>query len=89
MKKLFIALIIFASAGCNNQVNNTNSTPAPTGSGNQIANPASQNCIQKGGKLEIRTNSAGQYGVCIFNDGSECDEWEFYRGTCQKGQKKS
>jgi len=51
----------------------------------QIANPASNYCIQHQGKLDMRENSAGQYGVCIFSDGSECEEWKFFRGECQPG----
>lgn len=51
-----------------------------------IANPASVYCEQQGGRVEIRTDSqGGQYGVCIFPDGSECDEWAFFRGECQPG----
>jgi putative hemolysin len=88
MKKILPALLIFASISCTNQPNNPSGSPSPS-SGTQIANPASQNCIAKGGKLEIRTNTAGQFGVCVFTDGSECDEWEYYRNTCQIGQKKS
>ncbi len=53
--------------------------------GGQIPNPASVYCIDSGYELEIRTDaSGGQYGVCIFKDGSECDEWEFFRGKCGK-----
>ena len=50
----------------------------------QIANPASVNCVEKGGKSEIRTDADGnQYGMCIMSDGRECDEWTFFReGTC-------
>jgi putative hemolysin len=48
-----------------------------------LANPASVNCAQKGGTEEIRADSAGgQYGVCKFSDGSECDSWKFFRGEC-------
>ena len=50
-----------------------------------VANPASVNCIDKGGKLDIRTETAGQYGVCVFDDKSECEEWKFFRGECKKG----
>lgn len=57
---------------------------APTGSA--IANPASKNCIDKGGKLTIFNETAGQLGICKFSDGSECEEWQFYRGQCKKGQ---
>jgi hypothetical protein len=51
-----------------------------------IANPASVYCEQQGGTLEIREGADGQYGVCVFDDGSECDEWAFFRGECSKGQ---
>jgi len=48
-----------------------------------IANPASVNCIKQGNKLEIRTDKQGnQYGICIFPDGKECEEWAFFRGEC-------
>ena len=52
-----------------------------------LPNPASAHCEEQGGTLEIRTDaSGGQYGVCIFDDGSECEEWAFFRGECQPGQ---
>jgi len=48
-----------------------------------LANPASVYCINQSGSLEIRTDSTGgQYGVCIFDDGSECEEWKFFRAEC-------
>ena len=48
-----------------------------------LPNPASAYCEEQGYRLEIRTDEEGnQYGVCIFPDGSECDEWAFYRGEC-------
>jgi putative hemolysin len=61
-------------------------TPAPTPTDTPQANmpnPASVYCKQQGYKLEIRTAVDGsQSGVCIFPDGSECDEWAYYRGEC-------
>jgi len=48
-----------------------------------MPNPAALYCEQQGYTSEIRTAADGsQYGVCIFPDGSECDEWAFYRGEC-------
>jgi len=48
-----------------------------------MPNPASAYCIEKGYKSEIRTAADGsQSGYCIFPDGSECDEWAFFRGEC-------
>jgi putative hemolysin len=52
-----------------------------------LPNPASVFCEEQGGKTETRTDAeGGQYGVCIFDDGSECDEWDFYRGDCKPGR---
>jgi|GEM_PF-2533844 len=48
-----------------------------------LPNPASTYCEEQGYRVEIRTDDQGnQYGVCVFPDGSECDEWAFYRGEC-------
>ncbi|MDD5306065.1 MAG: DUF333 domain-containing protein [Deltaproteobacteria bacterium] len=58
--------------------------PAPSDNV-RIANPASVNCVKNGGRLEIRTEAAGQYGVCVFADGSRCEEWAFFRGECRPG----
>ncbi len=51
-----------------------------------MPNPASANCIKMGGKLEIRTRGdGGQYGVCLFEDNRQCDEWALFRGECPVG----
>ena len=48
-----------------------------------MPNPASVYCEQNGNKLEIRTAVDGsQYGICVFPDGSACDEWAYLRGEC-------
>jgi len=67
---------------------NNKCTAIITGSNTQIANPASVYCEDNKGRLEIRTNEQGQYGVCIFSDNSECEEWAYYRGECKPGQLK-
>ena len=55
-------------------------------SSTQLANPAAVNCVENGGTSEIRSDDAGnQYGVCVFEDGSECDEWAYFRGDCAPG----
>lgn len=60
-------------------IDKANTQPASSG----VANPASIFCVSKGYKNIIKSNAdGGQYGVCIFNDGSECDEWKYYRGEC-------
>jgi putative hemolysin len=48
-----------------------------------LANPASVNCEEKGGKLEFRERGElGQYGVCVFEDNRQCEEWALLRGEC-------
>jgi putative hemolysin len=51
-----------------------------------MANPASVNCKQKGGTLNIQTGAdGGQAGICKFSNGSECEEWAYFRGECNPG----
>jgi uncharacterized protein len=58
----------------------------PAGDNANMANPASVFCEKNGGKLEIQTDASGnQVGMCIFNDGSSCDEWAYFRGECKPG----
>jgi putative hemolysin len=48
-----------------------------------MANPASVFCVQNGNKHEIRTAADGsQTGICVFPNGSTCDEWAYFRGEC-------
>lgn len=62
-------------------------TPGPGGAASAaLPNPASVFCEQQGNRLEIRTAADGsQSGVCLFSDGSECDEWAYFRGECAPG----
>lgn len=51
-----------------------------------MANPASLYCEEQGGRLEIRQSKDGsQAGYCIFPDGSECEEWAYFRDECEPG----
>lgn len=48
-----------------------------------IPNPAAEYCIKQGYSSEVKIREDGsQYGVCIFPDGEECDEWSYFRGEC-------
>jgi putative hemolysin len=48
-----------------------------------LANPASAYCEEQGGTVEMRLDdTGGTYGVCVFSDGSECEEWTYFRGEC-------
>lgn len=52
----------------------------------KIANPASVFCEENAGELKMLESEIGTTGICIFDDGSQCEEWEFYRGECQPGE---
>ncbi len=91
-----LGLILFILAACSaafpDGMIQTRPTPSPDAGEPPLAggtaqaglpNPASVFCEQQGNRLEIRTAADGsQSGVCIFADGSECDEWAFFRGEC-------
>jgi putative hemolysin len=52
----------------------------------KIPNPASVFCVQNDGKLELRQDAAGGVaGICVFPDGSECEEWAYFRKECKPG----
>lgn len=73
-----VALIAIVSApGC------SSGDEGPLGeAASAIPNPASVYCESQGYRLVIVNGPGGQYGVCVFPDGSSCEEWSFYRGEC-------
>jgi putative hemolysin len=76
---LFVLIGIVLSASC------SSAQVSPTPQAN-MPNPASVYCEQQGGRLDIVTAADGsQSGVCVFPDGSQCDEWAYYRGECKPG----
>lgn len=83
---LTIVLILLVS--CITQQTQYTPTPSdevvPTAiSQADMPNPASVFCQEQGYQSEIRTAEDGsQFGVCLFPDGSECDEWAYYRSEC-------
>ena len=85
--KLFaILLLIFVllCVGCSTQKEDT---AQKEDSDSKIANPAAVHCEENGYQSVIRTNPDGsQYGVCIFPDGSECEEWAYFRGECHENE---
>ena len=85
MKRIFtFTIILMALTACT--VPQTQAIPEPSATDmaqSGIPNPASVYCEQNGNKLEIHTAADGsQSGICVFPDGSTCDEWAYYRGEC-------
>jgi putative hemolysin len=84
MKRIFtFAIVLMALTACTVQ---QAQTPEPTATvipPVNMPNPASVYCKEQGNKHEIRMAADGsQNGICVFPDGSECDEWAYYRGEC-------
>lgn len=51
-----------------------------------MANPASVNCGKKGGRVQMEKDISGNtYGVCVFKDNYQCEEWALFRGECPPG----
>jgi len=73
---LFVLVGILDAASCRP------AQTSPTSQAN-MPNPASVYCEKQGNKLEIVTAADGsQSGVCVFPDGSTCDEWAYFRDEC-------
>ena len=92
MKNIFtFVIILMALTACT--APQTQAAPEPAATDMPQAgmpNPASVYCEQNGNTLEIHTASDGsQFGICVFPDGSACDEWAYYRGECGPAAQKS
>ena len=90
MKRIItFTIIMLALTACT--VFQVNSEPAVTeGTQVNMPNPASVYCQQNGNKLGIQMASDGsQSGICVFPDGSTCDEWAYFRGECSPGAQAS
>ncbi len=79
-----LTLLLCLLAGCASTATPAIPTPLPATDtpSASVANPASVFCEAQGGQVDIRTESGGEVGYCVFPDGSECQEWAFFRGEC-------
>jgi putative hemolysin len=91
MKRIYnFTIILLALTACTSfrvQTSDSAGTEIPQPN---MPNPASVYCEQNGNKLEITTAADGsQNGVCVFPDGSTCEEWAYFRGECGPAAQKS
>lgn len=85
---VFLGIFIFVTAKKPISISRTQPTSKLTLPPLEIENPVSKFCTENNGFVDIRSDREGnQRGFCIFPDGSECEEWSFFRGECKKGQK--
>lgn len=83
-KNLGLAALLVAGiltlTGCGNP-------EVPADENMEIANPASVYCEENGWTLQIETaGDWSQYGICMFSDGTYCEEWSYYRWECEAGE---
>ena len=77
-------LVSIISGACSEQSNSPNNQTKQESM--QLANPASENCIKHGGKISIeKRGDGGEYGVCLFEDNRQCEEWAMLRDDCPVG----
>ena len=75
MKKIIaMACMSILVSACTTNPQATSETPTIG-----LANPASENCVNKGGRLELRNESNGQVGYCHLPDGQVIEEWALMR----------
>jgi putative hemolysin len=97
-KRIFLfvslALLVFILAACGTPPSAAPTATSPTPSTTvatqppaaNLPNPASENCVKQGGTISIQKNSDGsEYGLCVFPDGKQCEEWAMQRGECPVG----
>jgi putative hemolysin len=71
---LFLTVAV-AMTGCSPETAE-DEQPAATA----LSNPAANYCVENGGTYEIRRAADGsQTGVCVLEDGTEVDAWDYFR----------
>jgi putative hemolysin len=73
---LVAALAVAAAAGCSQQSQERRENGVRTGT----ANPASEYCVKRGGKVVIEKEANGdERGICHLPNGDKIDEWALFR----------
>jgi len=82
---LMLTAVLLSGCGL---VGNVTPTPLPENPDGEedpfigMPNPASFYCQEMGYELDMRENDQGTEGICVFPNGTECEEWEFLSGGC-------
>ncbi len=54
----------------------------------EMPNPAAVYCKEQGGEAKYIDFESGTRGLCLFDDGSQCWQWDYYRDDCGRGDLK-
>jgi len=71
MKTTLVFGFALAAAGCADMPDKAKAA--------RIANPASEYCIEQGGRVELRQEANGTVGYCHLPDGRVVEEWTLFR----------
>jgi len=90
MKNILIIVLVLMIAGAVYYFGfyQKGTTEEETGEESQLPNPAAVYCEEQEGSLTNLMFEKGVRSFCVFEDGSECGQWDFYYGDCSKGQLK-
>ncbi|WP_425917638.1 I78 family peptidase inhibitor [Acinetobacter sp. TSRC1-2] len=80
MKKILLLGFMISSLAACSTVHNTDTTAAKLGA----ANPASEYCINQGGKLEIKNETNGQVGYCHLPNSQVIEEWKYFQDSSKE-----
>lgn len=77
------------SSNINSEIQKPTEKTSVGGGGNvAMANPASAFCLDHGGKLETQGDiGSAQSSYCVLEDGTKCEEWQYFRGECSIAEK--
>ena len=73
-----LAPILIACGGDDESPTSTANDSPSTSDVVGLSNPASEFCIERGGRLDIVEEAGGQVGYCNLPDGSRVEEWEYF-----------
>ncbi|WP_179369053.1 ice-binding family protein [Candidatus Nitrosotenuis sp. DW1] len=48
----------------------------------QSVSPATRHCLDNGGKIKVQGTGKLMQSICVFPDGSQCEEGKYFRGEC-------
>ncbi|MEN9501820.1 MAG: hypothetical protein RI964_1105 [Pseudomonadota bacterium] len=79
---LGIALLFTLLSGCASQTTAPATTTPIDPAAARKASPATLNCLQNNGQIEVHQTPEGEKTDCVLPSGKHCDEWEMFRGNC-------
>ncbi|TCB50721.1 DUF333 domain-containing protein [Acinetobacter sp. ANC 4779] len=80
MKKIALLGFIISSVAACSTVHNTGALAPKLA----LANPASEYCINQGGKLEIKNEMSGQVAYCHLPNNQVIEEWKYFRDSSKE-----